>query len=61
MKAFFEEYGFVLVSVAVIAMLITIVTGSGGISDSIKTGLQTTVSGMTEKLTKEFPVTPTQG
>lgn len=43
MKSFFEEYGFILVSVIVIVALIGIINGDDGVADTIGTSTNSIV------------------
>lgn len=52
MKAFFEEYGFVLVSIVVVMLLVTMTSAVGG---SIETKVKGIVDGFT------FNATPAEG
>lgn len=52
MKAFFEEYGFVLVSIVVVMLLVSIVPVVGG---SVKTKLEDLATNLTVDLNSTTP------
>ena len=60
MKAFFEEYGFVMLSAIVIVTLITIATG---LKDNVKNGITDVMTGFKSQIVNENKqlVVPTIG
>ncbi len=48
MKAFFEEYGFVMLSAVVVIALIAI---AGGLKDTVKTGISDVMNGFKTQVT----------
>ena len=48
MKAFFEEYGFVMLSAVVVIALIEI---AGGLKDTVKTGISDVMNGFKTQVT----------